>query len=370
MNRDPAKKRHADNRVPRLAGRAVKRPDSAYWWIVGTVRGQRIRESTGTDSAAQAEEARAVREAAAFREAIHGAPRGSTTFAAACLSYLSASGPHSDATKARVHRLLKFFGPAAACAAVDQAALDRAAAKFLRPNPASATRLREITTPARSILSHASRRGWCDTPAFEVGAASPSRTEWLTPAEVDRLIDAATPHIRPLLTFLTATGARMGEALSLDWADVDLAHRRALLRDTKSGADRAVDLCPRAVSVLCQSTGRVFRTNAGEPYAERVASGGQIKTAWAAAVRRAGITKPITPHGLRHTWASWHYAEHRDLLLLRYVGCWASVTLVERYAHLVPSSLAAEIVDWRAASDTFLTRPDAAGSGMGGKPLI
>ncbi len=162
----------------------------------------------------------------------------------------------------------------------------------------------------------------------------------------------------------------MGEALSLDWADVDLAHRRALLRDTKSGADRAVDLCPRAVSVLCQSTGRVFRTNAGEPYAERVASGGQIKTAWAAAVRRAGITKPITPHGLRHTWASWHYAEHRDLLLLRYVGCWASVTLVERYAHLVPSSLAAEIVDWRAASDTFLTRPDAAGSGMGGKPLI
>ena len=65
--------------------RLIKRPDSALWWIVGTVRGQRIRESTGTDSAEQAEEARAVREAAAFREAIHGAPRGSTTFAAACL---------------------------------------------------------------------------------------------------------------------------------------------------------------------------------------------------------------------------------------------------------------------------------------------
>jgi len=121
----------------------------------------------------------------------------------------------------------------------------------------------------------------------------------------------------------------MSEALSLDWADVDLAHHRALLRDTKSGADRAVDLCPRAVSVLCQSTGRVFRTNAGEPD-----------------------------------------AEHRDLLLLRYVGGWASVTLVERYAHLVPSSLARETVDWRAASDTFLTRPDAARSGKGGKPLI
>ena len=328
--------------------RLIKRPDSAHWWITGTVRGQRIRESTGTGDAEQAEEFRAIREAKAFREAIHGAPRGSTTFAAACVSYLSASGPHSDATKARVTRLLKFFGPATACVAVDQAALDRAAAKFLRPNPSPSTRLREITTPARSILSHASRRGWCDVPAFEVGPPAPSRTEWLTPAEVDQLVIAAAPHIRPLVTFLAATGARMSEAMRLDWADVDLVHGRALLRDTKSGADRAVDLCPRAVSVLCQSTGRVFRTNAGEPYAERIASGGQIKTAWAAAVRRAGITKPITPHGLRHTWASWHYAEHRDLLLLRFVGGWASVGLVERYAHLVPGSMVSEIGIWRA----------------------
>ncbi len=42
-------------------------------------------------------------------------------------------------------------------------------------------------TPIRAILTHAARRGWCDVPNFEAPGASPPRTEWLTPAEVDAL---------------------------------------------------------------------------------------------------------------------------------------------------------------------------------------
>jgi integrase len=64
--------------------------------------------------------------------------------------------------------------------------------------------------------------------------------------------------------------------------------------------------------------------------------GGQIKTAWHGALRRAGLDPDLTPHDLRHTWATWHYAVHRDLLLLKVEGGWSSVTLVERYAHLMP----------------------------------
>ena len=244
---------------------------------------------------------------------------------------------------------------------------------LLRPNPSPATRLREITTPARAVLTHAARRGWPDVPLFDIAPASPSRTEWLTPGEVDRLLAAAAPHIKPLLSFLVATGARMSEALYLPWQDVDLDHARALLRDTKSGKDRPVDRCPRALAALTalpHRHGNVFRTRSrfetlpdgtrkehpGAPYADRVRQGGgQIKTAWLSALRKSGITKPISPHGLRHTWASWHYAEHRHTLLLRFVGGWSTVTLVERYAHIVPASMAAEIIAWRAAG-TVLTR--------------
>jgi integrase len=35
----------------------------------------------------------------------------------------------------------------------------------------------------------------------------------------------------------------------------------------------------------------------------------------------AGEARPeLTPHDLRHTWASWHYALNRDLLLLKVEG--------------------------------------------------
>jgi hypothetical protein len=43
------------------------------------------------------------------------------------------------------------------------------------------------------------------------------------------------------------------------------------------------------------------------------------------------------PHTCRHTWATWHYAIHRDLLKLRDEGGWSAVALVERHVHLMPS---------------------------------
>ncbi len=50
--------------------------------------------------------------------------------------------------------------------------------------------------------------------------------------------------------------------------DVNLADGRALLRETKNGADRMADLCPRVVAALAGlpgRIGRVFRDAAGAP---------------------------------------------------------------------------------------------------------
>ena len=57
----------------------------------------------------------------------------------------------------------------------------------------------------------------------------------------------------------------------------------------------------------------------------------------------AGVGMPGAPHALRHTWASWHYALHRDPLRLRAEGGWSSLALVERYAHLMPAGHEAAI---------------------------
>ena len=302
-----------------------KRQGSPFWWLIGTVAGRRIRESTGTCDAKIAHEKCVARENQIHREAIHGRPATRRTFGEVALSYLEHGGPHSDDTRAKVNRLLVFFGRSMAADDVDQLALDRACAALLRPNPSPATRLRQVISPVRAVLVHGAKRRMCQMPAFDIGRASPSRTEWLTPDEVDRLIDHSAPHLRPLLAFLVGTGARLGEALKLDWRDVDMQHGRATLRGvlrdgtrgTKNGLDRIVDLCPRVLAGLAYDprplrqqraarllVGRVFRTRSGKAYVERrEQGGGHIRTGWAAAVNRAKIDKPITPHGLRHTWA-------------------------------------------------------------------
>ena len=119
--------------------------------------------------------------------------------------------------------------------------------------------------------------------------------------EADRLLAAAAPHLYRLVLFLLLSGARLGEALGLRWDDIDLAAGWVVFRNTKrgkrggrAGEDRGAPLHPQLVVMLANlarprnGDGFVFLSSRGEPYAARL-GGGHIKTAWAAALRRAGI---------------------------------------------------------------------------------
>ena len=70
--------------------------------------------------------------------------------------------------------------------------------------------------------------------------------------------------------------------------------------------------------------------------------GGQIKTAFRGACRRAGIAN-FTPHDCRHTWATWHYVANRNLKALMELGGWKSEAMVMRYAHVNTDHLRASI---------------------------
>ena len=63
---------------------------------------------------------------------------------------------------------------------------------------------------------------------------------WLTSQEANRLIDACGAHLRALVIFLIYTGVRIGEALWLDWQNVDLARRHVAFVKTKNGEARGV----------------------------------------------------------------------------------------------------------------------------------
>jgi integrase len=328
----------------------TRRGATGAWQIVGTVAGQRIRQSARTADRRLAEEARAELEASLYRGAVFGA-RAVVAWDQAVNSYLDAA-PRSAAENARLLRLLDHL-TGKRLSEITQAAIDRVIQARCRPGAQPATKLREVITPIRAVLAHAARRQWCDMPIFEApkGASGVKRTRWLTPAEAEALTAAAAPHLAPLILFLLGTGARLSEALALEWPDLDLTHGQVLLRDTKQGRDRVASLPPRAVAALANlphRKGHVFRPPAKrgkQPlfYADTGGLyGGQIASAWKGACKRAGIAD-ASPHTLRHTWASWHYAMHRDLMRLKSDGDWSTVSQTERYTKLVPATMAPEI---------------------------
>ena len=168
----------------------------------------------------------------------------------------------------------------------------------------------------------------------------PGRIRWLEPEEAERLILASGENLRPLVIFLLYTGARIGEALWLDWRNVDLSRAHVQFLKTKTHEPRGVPLHPRVVAALAElphREGEIFRTPDGKPYAQPTndadtSAGSRIKTAFKGAFRRAGI-EDFRPHDCRHTWATWHYRANRDLGSLQKLGGWKTLSMVMRYAH-------------------------------------
>jgi integrase len=341
--------------------RVIIRADTGALTIVGTVAGQRIRQRADGSSLRLAQEEARLLEAELLKTEWHGERRGSRSFGDAAESYLNAE-PRSPNHHARIARLLQAIGDPLLNKVNQQTAIELKQ-KMLRPGASPRAYADAIVMPLRAILHHAQKLGWCDMPYFAMPKATAGRTLYLLPGQVDRLIEAAAPHLKPLLTFLVGTGARMAEALELDWRDVDLQGARAIFWKTKTGKRRDAQLPPRVVATLANlpdREGKVFRwqDRAGRwrDYADRERRcGGQIKTAWAGALKRAGLSDAFNPHDLRHTWASWQYAMHRDPLRLQRDGGWSSVALVERYTHLLPVGHEAAIAAGWHASVTATT---------------
>lgn len=377
--------------MPRAATNGLKvvtRPGTAQLWIRGTIRGRRVYESAGTADAGIAEQVRRAREDALWREVLDGERAASAphslggharrpverTFAEAVESYLREYPPRP--TQARdIGKLLDVLEDRPLSSIRKEALLESYAA-ILTPKAGNATKVRHVLTPLRAILRHAAESDWCVPVLFKSPKVGKPQTEFLRPKEARALVDAAADHLKPLFVFLFCTGARSSEAIELDWRDVDLRGSRATLTvkgirvSEGTRRQRHVDLPPACVAALASlghREGRLFRPHkggkvSGDAYwdSDRT-GGGQFKKGWAGAHLRAGLpgrwrtwtpqrggtemrewVPDASPHATRHSWASWHYCVHRDLLLLRTVGDWSSVTLCERYAHLMPEVYASE----------------------------
>ena len=186
-----------------------------------------IEESTGTSDRRTAEEIRAKREAEIHRGQKPTAVDATATFAEAALKYLENGG-----SRKFIEPVIKYFGTKP-LSKIDYAAIEAGSLKVF-PNVKGSTRNRSFFTPTMAVLNHAAKLGLCTVPVVSRPKASPGKIRWITEEEAERLIQCSAPHLRPLLIFLLYTGARAGEALWLNWKDVNLAKAHVSFEDTKT----------------------------------------------------------------------------------------------------------------------------------------
>lgn len=310
----------------------------------------RVQQRAASNDLALAREEAALLEARILRNDWHGEPERPQVhdFDAAIVKFLEAK-PRSPQTAAKLDRLRQLVGGATLLSELDQDLVSRLRAGAFKDCKES-TIARDVIAPLRAVLRVAAKRKWCDYPDFEPITLVEGRTKFFLPSQAEQLILAMPQHLKPLLIFLFCTGARFSEALYLDWSDV--AGGRVILwpDQTKAKKRRIIFMPPRAVAALTalpHREGAVFRRPDGEPYVvPALMGGGQLRPTWCKAIERAGLDQALTWHSTRHTFATWHYALHRDPMLLKHEGGWASLNLVERYAHLIPDGYEQAIRDF------------------------
>ena len=155
------------------------------------------------------------------------------------------------------------------------------------------------------------------------------RIRFLSVEQQEKLLSSYPDFARPLFIALCYQGFRKGEAISLQWRDVNLDANTFHVRDenAKSGTGRIIPIHPRVKDCLQNSNREFVFTNIhGLPYAKE----GPRKV-HATACKKAGISG-FTIHDWRHHWASRLVMLGASIPTLMALGGWKSERLVMRYA--------------------------------------
>lgn len=337
--------------------RTVKLPGRDSWYIRGTIAGRRISRSAKTDQRELAELQRIKLEQELTHQEVFG-KRETITFSKAVTRYLKRGGSPRflDPINERIGTMR--------LTSLDQQIIDDLG-DLVYPNASPATLRRQWHGPIIAVMNSVKHPH-----ALERPQASKPKVHWITPETADQIHDCLAPHLLPVWEFLLGTGCRASEAARAKWSNLDLDGAQFVVMESKAGYTRKIDLPQRTVAALsAHPRGNdpfLFHTPKNEPYTVTEGSGGLFNDGIATACRKAGVER-ITAHVLRHSWATWFYADTKDYLKLRSMGGWRSDKMAEVYTHLATRGLSQRL---RAYGWDFTWEPDLENIGETADPLV
>jgi integrase/recombinase XerC len=213
---------------------------------------------------------------------------------------------------------------------------------------------RKLAT-ARSCFRFLARRGYiAANPARQVASPRLPRRlpSFLPKDESKELLDApvedsaAGRRDRALLELLYASGLRVAECCGLDVEDLDRRHGTVRVLG-KGGKERVVPVGDAALDALdayLSAAGGRDRRGAGSGPLFQNPRGGRLTTRSVRSIvrrraRAAGIARRVTPHTLRHTFATHLLGEGADLRLIQELLGHSRLSTTQRYTHVSPEHL-------------------------------
>ena len=166
----------------------------------------------------------------------------------------------------------------------------------------------------------------------------------LSPEEVARFLEAA-PSIKYKAAFSVAYGAglRVSEVASLKVSDIDSKRMMLRVEQGKGGRDRHAMLSPVLLELL-RDWWRIARPKAWlfpgrdplQPMSTR-----QLNRACHAAANMAEITKRVSPHTLRHSFATHLLEQNTDIRVIQVLLGHAKVDTTALYTHIATNTIRA-----------------------------
>lgn len=219
-----------------------------------------------------------------------------------------------------------------------------------------AARMRDGLSP-KTINNHLTALRRCLQCAFDWGEIDvvprvqwlkrpPGRIDYLTDEECARLMsDNHDPQWNLMVKTALFTGMRVGELLALEWGDIDMSRRTLTVRRSafrgvtgspKSNRTRCIPIMSdlaHALELTQKRSGLLFGHNE-----VRMRSYDAANRALVRICKRTGV-REIGWHTLRHTFATQLVARGAVIRAVQELMGHATVTMTERYAHVLPSSL-------------------------------